>query len=364
MDAKSTGSLLENLTFHAKNLTFRAMPTLFPNLPGVTASQALFDAVSETAMRTGLVSRSEVWAIYGARTEQHGPARLNERVLLRLWSLLAERHGGADIGAVLALQTPVDRLGLLGEVIAHAASPTEAFDQVVRFSRLLNQRAQIGQKRTVDHVNLFYDGKLQVDEYQTGLDAGVIWSLAHLALMPGRLFGADVWPEKAALPGRQPRDMATLERIFGRSIAFDAGPPRLHFAIAALQGLHKAPETRLLSYLEAAATDHLAALPPCDALSDRVRAILGANLAGSPPSMARIARNLGFSQRSLQRALKAEGASFAGILDDLRRERAEALLADGRQSLAAITYLLGYADQAIFSRAARRWFGASPRNLR
>ncbi len=332
--------------------------------PGVTAARELFDTISAAALRAGLVSRSDVRTISGALADQPVSARLNERVLLHLWSLLALRHGGSDIGAILALQVPVDKLGLLGEVISHAATPAEAFDQVARFSRLLNQRARIGQTRTAGHLRLSYEGRLQAGTDQAGLEAGIIWSLAHLALLPGRLFGTGVLPERATLPGSPPTDMTMLQPVFGPSIDFEAAQPGLHFAIAALRGLHKAPETRLLSHLEGAAAHYVAALPPCDRLCDRVRAVLDANLAGGPPPLATIAKHLGISQRSLQRALTAEGTSFARILDDMRRERAKALLADGRQSLGAITYHLGYADQAILSRAVRRWFGAPPRSLR
>ncbi|MEE3626198.1 AraC family transcriptional regulator [Nitrospirillum sp. BR 11752] len=350
----------EDLISRAKCLILRAMPTSFPD---VTASRDLFDTISEAAVRAGLVSCNEVQVISGAYADGHAFARLSERALLRLWSLLALRYGGSDVGGILALQVPVHKLGLLGEIVNHAASPTEAFDQVVRFSRLLNQRARIGQKRTASHLTVVYGGSLQADTCQAGLDAGIIWSLAHLALLPGRLFGADVYPERATLPGAHLRDVAGLYRIFGRSIDLDAGQPGLCFAVAALRGLHKAPEARLLSHLEGAAALHVAALPPCELLGDRVRAFLEGNLAGGPPPLEEIAKHMGFSKRSLQRALNAEGASFAEILDDLRRARAKVLLADGRQSLSMITYLLGYTDQAILSRAARRWFGASPRNL-
>lgn len=337
-------------------------------IPGVTAALDLFDNVSAAAVRAGLISRRDVRTISGALTDHpvstRMHARLNESVLLRLWTLLALRHGGSDVGAVLALQVPVGTLGLLGEVVSRAASPTEAFDQVARFSRLLNQRARIGQTRTAGHLNLLYEGALQIGRDQPGLEAGIIWSLAHLALLPGRLFGTAIQPVQAMLPGSPPQDMSTLHAIFGPSIGFKAGQPGIRFALAALRGLHKVPETCLLSHLEGAAAQYVAALPPCNPLCDRVRAILDADLEGGPPPLATVARQIGISQRSLQRTLKAQGTSFARILDDVRRERARALLAEGRQSLGAITYRLGYADQAVLSRAARRWFGAPPRRLR
>lgn len=333
-------------------------------LSGATASRDLFDTIAEAALRAGLLSRSDVRSIDGD-WQQPPSARLCESILLRLWSVLAERHGGSEIGAVLALKVPVDRLGLLGEVLCHAESPMKAFDEVVRFSRLLNQRALIGQARSVGHLSLSYEGMRQADpDQQAGLEAGIVWSLAHLALLPRRLFGSEICPQQAILPGRRPGDMAMLRAIFGPRIDFDSGPPSLRFAITPLRSLHKTPETRLLSHLEDAAGHYLAALPACEGARDRVRALLDVDLAGRSPSLSAIARQMGLSRRSLQRALAEEGTSYIRLLDDLRRERARILLADRRQSLGAIAYRLGYTDQATFTRAARRWFGAAPRRVR
>jgi AraC-like DNA-binding protein len=39
-------------------------------------------------------------------------------------------------------------------------------------------------------------------------------------------------------------------------------------------------------------------------------------------------------------------------------------LRDGRHSLAEIAFLVGFSDQANFTRAFRRWTGKTPRDLR
>ena len=80
--------------------------------------------------------------------------------------------------------------------------------------------------------------------------------------------------------------------------------------------------------------------------------------------MAEIASALSLSTRTLQRRLTIAGRSFEAVLDEVRRARAEALLADGGRDLAEIAYELGYSERSAFTRAAIRWFGVPPSGMR
>ena len=66
------------------------------------------------------------------------------------------------------------------------------------------------------------------------------------------------------------------------------------------------------------------------------------------------------SPRTLRRRLREEGTSFHGILDRIRFEAAEERLREPTLSLAEVSADLGYADQASFTRAFRRWTGEPP----
>ena len=68
------------------------------------------------------------------------------------------------------------------------------------------------------------------------------------------------------------------------------------------------------------------------------------------------ARRLGLSQRTFVRRMTLMGAPFRSVLDDVLRQEAQRLLADGSLSRDAMAAALGYADPTSFSRACRRWF--------
>ncbi|QXQ12577.1 AraC family transcriptional regulator [Skermania piniformis] len=83
----------------------------------------------------------------------------------------------------------------------------------------------------------------------------------------------------------------------------------------------------------------------------------------TPPNAERIAAALHVSSRTLRQRLAAEGTSFRELLDEIREQLAEEMLADGL-TVAEIAERLGYAEVSSLSQAFRRWKGVSPRAYR
>jgi AraC-like DNA-binding protein len=79
-------------------------------------------------------------------------------------------------------------------------------------------------------------------------------------------------------------------------------------------------------------------------------------------SMAAVAVQLGMSRQTLFRKLKAEGVTFGQVLDQLRFRMATDYLGARKVSINETAYLVGFSEPAAFSRAFKRWTGASPRD--
>jgi AraC-like DNA-binding protein len=82
------------------------------------------------------------------------------------------------------------------------------------------------------------------------------------------------------------------------------------------------------------------------------------------PTATDLAKKRHVSPRTIKRQLAAHGTSFQRLLDELRRDRALALLEDEGVSIARVADLLGYADPSNFNRAFRRWMGVAPTEWR
>jgi AraC-like DNA-binding protein len=80
----------------------------------------------------------------------------------------------------------------------------------------------------------------------------------------------------------------------------------------------------------------------------------------SPPQLKDVASVLNTSERTLKRRLKEEGASFRDISNEVRKSKAQALVAEGRLSMSEIARVLGFSDLSSFSQAYKRWTGTAP----
>ena len=100
--------------------------------------------------------------------------------------------------------------------------------------------------------------------------------------------------------------------------------------------------------------------PLVSAVRARLRAELGQG--GADPS--RIACLLGVSERTMQRRLAENGRNFTEMVDDFRREESARLLCDERLALVEVASRLGYSEQTSFTRAFKRWTGATPGSWR
>jgi AraC-like DNA-binding protein len=96
----------------------------------------------------------------------------------------------------------------------------------------------------------------------------------------------------------------------------------------------------------------------------RVESLLMPILHKGEASLDRVAKEMGFSRQTLYRKLKAEGATFERVLDELRHKLALHYLAGRKVSVNETAYLVGFSDPAAFSRAFKRWTGKSPRAMR
>ncbi|MFT3858050.1 MAG: AraC family transcriptional regulator ligand-binding domain-containing protein [Aquabacterium sp.] len=101
-----------------------------------------------------------------------------------------------------------------------------------------------------------------------------------------------------------------------------------------------------------------------DGFAGKVRQLLTRILSKGDPRREQVAEMLCVSERTLQRRLSEEGTSFAELVDAVRREVAERLLATGHLSVTEMACELGFSDPSNFYRACKRWFGLSPGALR
>jgi len=146
---------------------------------------------------------------------------------------------------------------------------------------------------------------------------------------------------------------------FGVPVQFGCGYDALVIPAAALEAQQHAADDKLCRILERQAARELRHLSSPGDLAVRVRRVLAKQLESGDVSMALTAKRIGVSTRTLRRRLREEGTSHARLLDGLRHRLALEHLKQGRP-VSEVASLLGYADTSAFSKAFKRWAGASP----
>ncbi|RUX46261.1 MAG: helix-turn-helix domain-containing protein [Mesorhizobium sp.] len=120
----------------------------------------------------------------------------------------------------------------------------------------------------------------------------------------------------------------------------------------------------LLDILTPALAAALGELLAKSSVAEQVKIVLKRNLASGRPELSDIARELGTSERTLQRRITEEGTSFRELLVEARQELGRQLLSDPTADIDEVACLLGYQDASSFYRAFREWEGTTPNRWR
>lgn len=94
--------------------------------------------------------------------------------------------------------------------------------------------------------------------------------------------------------------------------------------------------------------------------AEAVKSVLKRSLTHGRSSLARTAREMGMSERTLQRRITAEGTTFSAIVKASRQELGRQLLSDPSMGISEVAGRLGYQDTTSFYRAFRSWEGVTP----
>ncbi len=175
--------------------------------------------------------------------------------------------------------------------------------------------------------------------------------------------GQVLTPVRVELTRSKP-DGGLHEAFFGCPVHFGAGRNALVLKPGDLERPFPGHNPELLEMLTPALSAALSELDASDAIGDQVKAVLRGKLASGRPELSDVARDLGLSERTLQRRITDEGTHFRALLNDARREWACQLLRDGHSGIDEIAYLLGYQDARSFCRAFSDWEGLPPNRWR
>ena len=289
-------------------------------------------------------------------------ARFSYPSVRRLWGLAAENTGDPCFGLTVASFWHPTTLYALGYSWLASSNLDEAFQRLVRYTRIVNTAAG-GVFRTEKDGDSF---KLIADSSHVNMQTIPIAADAAIAMiltMCRSAYGEDFRPRRVLMQHERPSCADRFERLFGAPVDFDQPRYEIWIDPEFIDKPLATANPELVRINDQIVTDYLAHLDRSD-VTTRVRAKLIERLPDGNVGEEDIASALNLSSRSLQRKLKAQGVSFKHLLDDTRKELGMQYVRNPHHSLIEIAFLLGFSEPGNFTRAFKRWYGLSPSKYR
>jgi len=151
-----------------------------------------------------------------------------------------------------------------------------------------------------------------------------------------------------------------LSEYFGRPIKYRSARDVLVLSAADLDLPFVTHNEELFELLAPQFESKLKATRTKPTTLEQVKWVLRRLLSGSRPDVAMVAKELGMSERSLQRRITEEGTTFRQILNETRQELVHEYLRNDSVEITEAAFLLGYENTNSFYRAFRSWEGKTP----
>ena len=291
---------------------------------------------------------------------QDPDARISQEHFERVWVAVQEQTGDPCIGLHAGEHIRAHAVNLFGYLMMSSATLGVGIRRVARYQQILTGAPWLEVVEDSDPTRL----KVGV---ATGSNDFRAMHAEYVAALVTRFMGwvsdLEVVPEGVSFRHEARGPLADYTRVLRCDVKFGTEHSEIVFnqETLARPSLH-AEEN--LARLHDEFAERLLARRDDAEVTGRVCRQLAECLESGEADLCYVARKLGMGARSLQRRLSREGTTFSELLDGLRCEIAREHLERCQTPIAGVAHLAGFSDVSAFTRAASRWFGATPKRLR
>ena len=280
--------------------------------------------------------------------------RISATAVVRLVEAMA-RQGNCDaVGVLLAEPRQFSSLGPISLLLQHRDTVRAAMESIVKHQRLLGDITDY----TIEDEGDF--ASLRVTTLPGfGQRQAVEFAVALIFRVLSEMTGGRWRPDGVHFRHSAPVDTRLHKRFFQCPVRFDSEFDGISCSSASLAIANPAASEAMARHAEAC-LELLATRRVTTSVTDQVRRAINSLISRCNVTMESVADNLGLHPRMLQRLLEKEGATFAALLNETRRELARRYLANSNQSVTDVGLLLGYSTLSSFSRWFTIEFGKSP----
>jgi AraC-like DNA-binding protein len=312
---------------------------------------ALFDRLAQAVDIDTVLRRAELPRSRFRVTKPQGTTA----EFFALWRAVEQSGADADLGLRLGVETLSDYEDVAVLAALHSATLGEGLQKLARYKRLV-----CPEKVWIDiadgEARLRFEWLL-ADDDPPKLVTDLLF--AFILKVGQRGTTKPIRPRRIELTRRRANE-PMFRRHFGCQIGFDAPHDVMVFDEATLALPMVNRNAQLLSVLLPGLELAVAKEDHGQTLVDDVRVAISELMCGARPAIAKVARSLGMSARTMQRRLGELGTTYQDVLDDVRRRSARRLLASTDLGMGEVAFLLGFEEVNSFMRAFHAWEGTTP----
>lgn len=278
-------------------------------------------------------------------------------VVQRLVEDAAEATQCDTFGLRMAESRQLSHFGVVSLLLLHQPTLRQALVTLIAYSHMLNESLAIQMEDAGSVVILREDIVASRPTPQSvDLAIGVLYRMCA-ALLHER------WrPLRVCFDHSAPADLSVCQRLFACPVQFDAEFNGIVCKAADLNEANPLADPVLARHAQTLVDGQMSARDA--GTGQQVRRAIHLLLPTGRATCADVAQGLGRSMRTLQRSLDAEGLSFTGLLDQVRRDLAQRYLANPHYDVSQIAAMLGYGSHSAFTRWFNAQFGCAPQAWR
>jgi len=318
--------------------------------------QSFWDAIDRIGLRpTALLRHARLPVTLHLDTQQH----ITTAQFFALWTAMEELTGDPHLWLKFVRATEAIGHQPMFVAACYASDYRDGLGRIARFKHFtMPERFEVDERHDEARITKTW---LHSPGPEPAMSVDV--SFAFLVSLGRRGTGKRLAPLRIEL-SREGTASEVQGEFFECPIHFGTASDALIMRSSDLDRPFPGHNAELIEILTPALDEALGRFQPKCSYSDRVKTVLKRRLASGRPDISAVARDLGTSERTLQRRITEEGSNFRSLVQAARQELGHKLLSGDDADVAEVACLLGFQDVTSFYRAFRGWEGVTPQTWR
>ncbi|MFS4552956.1 AraC family transcriptional regulator ligand-binding domain-containing protein [Comamonas resistens] len=270
--------------------------------------------------------------------------RIPAASVMRLMELSGKLSGEQAFGLRLSVTRRLSSFGVVGMLARDEPTLRQVMDTLTRYLYLHNESltTHIHESGGVTVIEQVFLPSVSAQRQSVELTLGALYHTLCLAL------GPEWKPRSVSFMHPPPANLSWHRSILGGNLLFSQDYNGIALAASDMDTPLRSADPVMRQQVHRLMREDLGGNRPT--IEDEVAQLIMALLPTGRCSAEQVAMHLGVDRRTVHRRLAVHGSSFNQLLDGIRQEQAQRLMAYGDRKLSDIAPLLGFSSLSAFSR--------------